>query len=180
MNIATCNLHVFHNAFSKALSHFGNSVSEFNLNIHLFFKLSPARKEDYKNVHVELGIPAHAFLKHPDSQWLPIKPALERIIEQWPGLIQHFLTDLPAKQKSISSNILYKKIVKKLKEHQFLPLIHFPISIASIFLKYLLIFPKDEPLIHILHKECGSLLQQLMGRFLKADAFSGKSGNEYP
>ena len=50
VDIATCNLHVFHNAFSKALSHFGNSVSEFVVNIHLFFKLSPARKEDYKNV----------------------------------------------------------------------------------------------------------------------------------
>ena len=35
-------------------------------------------------------------------------------------------------------------------------------------------------LIHILHTECVSLLQQLMGRFLKADFFSGKSENEYP
>ena len=55
VDIATCNLHVFHNAFSKALSHFGNSVSEFVVNIHLFSKLSPARKEDYKNVQEELG-----------------------------------------------------------------------------------------------------------------------------
>ena len=54
VDIATCNLHVFHNAFSKALSHFGNSVSEFVVNIHLFSKLSPARKEDYKNVQEEL------------------------------------------------------------------------------------------------------------------------------
>ena len=46
-DIATCNLHVFQNAFSKALSHFGNSVSKFVVNIYLFFKLSPARKEDY-------------------------------------------------------------------------------------------------------------------------------------
>ena len=158
VDIATCNLHVFHNAFSKALSHFGNSVSEFVVNIHLFFKLSPARKEDYKSVQEELGIPTHAFLKHVDSRWLTLKPALERIIEQWPGLIQYFLTDLPAMQKSISSNTLYKKIVEKLKEHQFLPLIHFLISVASFFSKYLLIFQKDEPLIHILHTECVSLL----------------------
>ena len=83
-------------------------------------------------------------------------------------------------QKSISSNTLYKKIVEKLKEHQFLPLIHFLISVASIFSKYLLIFQKDEPLVHILHTEYVSLLQQLMRRFLKAGIFSGKSGNEYP
>ena len=64
--IATCNLHVFHNAFSKAVSHFGKLVSGFVVSIHLFFKLSPARK--YKNVQDELGIPTHAFLKHVDSQ----------------------------------------------------------------------------------------------------------------
>ena len=61
-----------------------------------------------------------------------------------------------------------------------MPLIHFLISVASTFSKYLLIFLKDEPLIKILHRECVSLLQQLMGRFWKADVFSGKSGNEYP
>ena len=68
VDIATCNLQVFHNAFSKALSHFGNSVSEFAVNIHLFFKLSPAIKENYKFVQEELGIPTHVFLKHVDSR----------------------------------------------------------------------------------------------------------------
>ena len=50
VDIATGNLHVFHNAFSKTLSHFGNSVSGFVVNIILFFKLSCGKKEDYKNV----------------------------------------------------------------------------------------------------------------------------------
>ena len=118
--------------------------------------------------------------KHVDLRWLTLKPALERSIEQWPGLIQYFLTDFPAMQKSISSNKLYKNFFEKLKEHQFLPLIHFLISVARIFSKYLLIFQKGQPLIHILYIEYVSLLQQLMGRFLKADVFSGKSGNEYP
>ena len=45
-----------------------------------------------------LVIPTHAFLKQVDSRWLTLKPALEMIIEQWPGLIQYFLTDLPAVQ----------------------------------------------------------------------------------
>ena len=55
VDFATFNLHVFHNSFSKAFSHFGNSVSEFVVNIHLFFTLSPTRKEDYKNFQEELG-----------------------------------------------------------------------------------------------------------------------------
>ena len=53
-DIATCNLHAFHNALSKAVSHFGNSISEYVVNIHLFFKLPPARKGDYKNIQKEL------------------------------------------------------------------------------------------------------------------------------
>ena len=68
VDIATGNLHVFHNAFSKTLSHFGNSVSGFVVNIILFFKLSCGKKEDYKNVQEQLGILNHAFLKHVDSQ----------------------------------------------------------------------------------------------------------------
>ena len=68
VDIATGNLHVFHNAFSKTLSHFGNSVSGFVVNILLFFKLSCARKEDHKNVQEELCILNHAFLKHVDLQ----------------------------------------------------------------------------------------------------------------
>ena len=68
VDIATGNLHVFHNAFSKTLSHFGNSVSGFVVNILLFFKLSCARKEGYKIVQEELCILNHAFLKHVDSQ----------------------------------------------------------------------------------------------------------------
>ena len=78
MNIATCNLHVFRNAFSKALSHFGNSISEFVINIDLFFKLAPARKENYKNVQGELRISTHAFFKHVHSRWLTLKPALDK------------------------------------------------------------------------------------------------------
>ena len=44
----------------------------------------------------------------------------------------------------------------------------------------MLIFQKDGPLIDILHTECVSLLEQLIGRFLKAEVCSGQSGNEYP
>ena len=53
--------------FSKALSHFGNSVSEFVVHIHLFFKLSLARKEDYKNVQEELGIQTHSIETIPEA-----------------------------------------------------------------------------------------------------------------
>ena len=115
VDIATCNLHIFLNAFSKALSHFGNSISGFVVNIHLFFKLSPARKEDYKYVQEELGMPTHSFLKNIDSRCITVKPVFEKIIEQWLGLIQYFLTDLPVMQKSISSNSLYKKNCQKVE-----------------------------------------------------------------
>ena len=83
VNIATCNLHVSHNAFSKALSHFENSVSGFVVNIYLFFKLAPARKEDYKNVQEELRISTHAFFKHVYSWWLTLKPVLDKWTMAW-------------------------------------------------------------------------------------------------
>ena len=44
----TCNLHSCHNAFAKGLEMFGSSISEFVIDLHLWFKMSAARREDYE------------------------------------------------------------------------------------------------------------------------------------
>ena len=49
-DIGTCNLHICHNAFAKGLEVFGSSISEFVIDLHLWFKMSAARREDYEAV----------------------------------------------------------------------------------------------------------------------------------
>ena len=48
INIGTCNLHVVHNSFCKALEAYGTPVDDLAVDIHSFFKISSARREDFK------------------------------------------------------------------------------------------------------------------------------------
>ena len=47
INIGTCNLHVVHNSFCKALGAYGTPVDDLAVDIHSFFKIS-ARRQDFK------------------------------------------------------------------------------------------------------------------------------------
>ena len=50
-DIGTCNLHICHNAFAQGLEVVGgSSISEFVIDLHLWFKMSAARREDYEAV----------------------------------------------------------------------------------------------------------------------------------
>ena len=43
-----------------------------------------------------------------------------------------------------------------------------------------MLFQKDEPLIHILHSECLSLVLTIMGRFLKREVYAELGAKELP
>jgi len=51
-----------HNAFAKGLEVFGSSISEFVIDLHLWFKMSASRREDYEAVQEEMGLAKHKFL----------------------------------------------------------------------------------------------------------------------
>ena len=64
VDVGTCHLHVYHNGLQKALHAFGSDVSEFVVDIKLWFKLSAARWEDYQSIQLKLGLPAHKSIKY--------------------------------------------------------------------------------------------------------------------
>ena len=69
-------------------------------------------------------------------------------------------------QPSILHYETYKKISDQIKRKDILAEIHFAGAVADIFHRFLLLFQKDEPLIHTLHSECVSLDFTIMGEFL--------------
>ena len=109
--------------------------------------MSGSTHEDYKEVQRKLVLPAHKFLKHVESRWLTLAPALLRIVEQFNVPKQYFLVDVPVKQPSILLNKTYKKISDQIKHEDILATIDLVSAGADIFNGFLGLFQKDELLI---------------------------------
>ena len=177
LDISSCTLHVVHNSFGKGLDSYGKNISEFVIEIYQWFKLSAARREDFALLQESKGAQKLSFLKHVECRWLTLEPAIERIINQYELLQQHFLTDiLKEDNKSVVSNARYLRVRKYLESKETLVQLHFLKSVCIIYTSFLKLFQKREPLIHLLHDECSQLLKVMLGRFIKMEVLEGKDG----
>ena len=77
LNIGTCPLHIVHNAFRKGVSSLVCNVDQFAIDIHFFFKLSAARRADYKSM-AKINVVKYA-LKHSTTRWVgdPVYEAID-------------------------------------------------------------------------------------------------------
>ena len=171
-----CNVHVVHNGFKHALSEYGQHAEQLALDLFYWFKAHPARKEDYFKAQTDLGFDEQLFIRHVQSRWLTLIPALMRIVDNWEPICSYFLKELP-KVASAERTLrvlekkpeTYRRICKAIQEKDALIQMHFLISVKPVFDGILGTFQRQEPLIHILHNECLQLVKRLMLRFLKSE-----------
>ena len=83
VDLGTCVLHTFHNAFSKGLEKFGKEVDLLCFDLHTLFKSSAARREDFRQVQADMELPINDFQQHTIVRWLSIGQAIKRILQQW-------------------------------------------------------------------------------------------------
>lgn len=189
LNIGTCNIHVLHNSFLKGkilyvggigifvnalllflgLEEFGYNCSELLVALKHFFKDRPSRWTEFEKIQKKHNLPPHSFIKHVPSRWLTIQPAAERLIEQWPAVLEYFLKFIPNNCKSISKTPKYKLIRDILKKPSIKVETYFVIYSAKMFTRFTGTFQKDEPLIHLLYGELKNLTEQLAVKFLKKE-----------
>ena len=156
---------------------FANEISEFVIDLHWWFKQSATRREDFEAVQQELGLAQHKFLKHVESRWLPLLPAVVQVLEQFRALEKYFLLEIPRKQRSMTNNARsYIRIKSQLVSKDTVAKMHFLLSVGSIFEPFLKIFQSEEPLVHLLHEKFSLLLRLLMGRFIKKEVSMNKDG----
>ena len=117
-------------------------------------------------------------MKHVESRWLTLSPALLWVVEQFDGLKQYFLLDVSAKQPSILHSKTYKKISDQIKCKDILTQIHFVAAVADIFNWFLVFFQIDKSLIHILHSECVLLVLPIVAIFLKQEVYAELGAKE--
>nr|XP_054928845.1 uncharacterized protein LOC129385771 [Dermacentor andersoni] len=171
-----CNLHKVHNAFGKGLDAFGLDVKEVVRNIYYYFK-GAVGAEAPKECQETLGIPCHVFLRHVSNRWLTLQDSLCRFEEQFEALCAYFLKGSTSKQR-YDTRSLHNKLVSAFSEKQLLPKVLFLKNCAQLFSGFQLLFQRQEPLLHILHTELIALVQRVLSRFLRHEAFADKSAEE--
>ena len=169
LDIGSCSLHQTHNGFRKGVLDFGLEIENFVNDINFFFKLSPARSQDYKLMQAFTDIEAKYAMRHVSCRWLSIKRPLLRIIEQWLNLDEYFFIFLP-KQSNFKSHIKttnrYQRIVDFMKHPTSKASLCFIAFIANDFEEYLIQMQANEPMIHIMYEKMSSLVFNLMKKII--------------
>ena len=114
-------------------------------------------------------------------QRLTLIPTLKRIVKNFEPLCEYFLKELPktATQnktlKLLEKNETYNRICRTLKAPATLIQMNFLISLEPLYDKFLKLFQREDPLIHILYSEMKDLLRAFMLRFLKNSVVSAQN-----
>ena len=177
VDTGSCQMHVAHNSFRKGIEAYGEAIENLCIDLFYFFKLSASRRENYLAIQQKLDLDEIVFLRHVESRWLSLLPAVERVKSQLPALLEYF-KKLPDTDKKIKSNERYKKIMVILTAPEMIVQLCFLKSIKPVFDRFLQMFQTEGPLIHVLHQAMLGLLKQVMSRYLKQSVVKEKSVNE--
>ena len=180
IDLGSCVLHNFHNAFGKALEEYGKDIEQLCVDIHSLFKYSAARREDYHTLQAAMGVEMHNFQKHTEVRWLSLGPCVVRILEQW-DCICSFVKDLGKDPKTAPKSASYKRVAAMLTDDEGKKTkaqLEFISNVSPIFEDFLTIFQKSCPQVHIFYDKMSEVLHKVMGRFLKKEAYEKKFGSD--
>ena len=177
LDIDTCNLHTMHNAFSKGISEYGQEAEDLAIALFGLFKISSGRREDYKDIQLDLDLPEELFIKHTEVRWLSIGPALERIVRQWPG-IKAYVSNLEKNSRTVPKSINFKLIKKALQRPDTKVKLLFLLSVIPLFEEFLQDFQAEVPMIHLLYSRMTILVTKIMRRFIKAESVNNATPDD--
>lgn len=170
LKLGTCSLHHVHNAFRAGLK----KLSSFDVDLFIndasyFFKLSSARREDYKLAEELTDISARMMIRHTSTRWVTMKKSCLRLLEQWPNLCEYFLKFLPSQKnfRSIANTDRYKRIAAVLEQPIFKAYLCFIAFTAQQFEHFLIQFQSANSKVCYLYSSMGSLLYGLLTEFVK-------------
>ena len=137
-----------------------------------FFKLSSARREDYKEVQELTDVTDEYLLKYCSTRWLHNGDVMVRMMEQQLENVKYyFLTKLPTLPSFMGKNGVantqrYQRIAKMLKNELLLPCMSFIAYASLIFKPFVLLFQKEEPMVHRLYSQMKKRVQDLLHKFV--------------
>ena len=180
VDLGSCSIHTIHNAFGKGLEKCGKEIEQLCMDLHALFKYSAARREDFREVQIEMDLDLTNFLQHTVVRWLSIGPAVKRILEQWEAVTQ-FVTDLAKDPKKLPRSINFKRVHMMLYAKEKMVtrvLLEFLNDVIPIFEQFLLLFQRASPVIHIMYDSMCDILVRLLRRFMKGQAVEKRYGSD--
>ena len=139
VDVGTCNIHIVHNSFGKGLDKYGKDAEQLLIDLHSLFKYSAARRQDYKNLQLNLDLELKLFIEHSSLRWLSIGPAVRRILEQWQALEQ-FVKFLESDPKRIPQSSAFRRVQAAIKRNELLVKLNFIASTVTLFETFMLTF----------------------------------------
>ena len=109
VDLGSCTTHTVHNAFGKGLEKYGKDIDQLCMDLYALFKYSSARREDFKEVQIEIDVEVHNFQQHTEVCWVSIGPSIKRILEQWDAIC-HSVSELNKDPKKVPKSINYKRV----------------------------------------------------------------------
>ena len=164
VDIGPCILHVVHNSFHDGLDVF-EEIEEALVDLNQWFNTaySACRREDFKSVQLEEAVATHVILKHCSTRWLTLKPAIQRLLEQWRPLKKYFKSSELRNNKTER----YKRIRRFLDDTTTVAKLQFVSQLASDFESFLMIFQLKEPMVHRVYDSLETIFKKVSGKFVQ-------------
>ena len=181
---APCLLHPTHNGFRKCVTCLKVNLSEVLNDIHGFFKLSTARREDLYEVRAAMKVKFgdefeekldEFFKRHLTSRWLEMLPCLERLDAHWESARKYFVVYMTesssqADKQTVKKSECYGRIAEffnKRSEDQNRSRVHYLIYIARTCQPFLRSSQAQKPLAPYLMLKCIELFKTLLVTVVK-------------
>lgn len=151
-----CYLHPVHTSFKKGLDNLDVDVWSLAVDLHAYFKLSTARREDLLDIGSIFEDETDLFLLRPvDTRWLTALPVLERISRKFKTLVHYFCEFVRnsnhPNERTARKSERYIRIYEFLKpsaRSKTLANINWAIHLAGKTSNFLTIFQREAPMIH--------------------------------
>ena len=95
------------------------NLGHFFTDIHFFFKLSSARREDQQSLQSLTDTFDKFVIKRVEAKWLSRKQVAVRVVEQWGSLTEYFLKCFPKQKdafREINKTARYQRIAEALED----------------------------------------------------------------
>ena len=176
--------HTVNNAFGEGMKKVKAvmDVKQVLIDVHFFFKLSSARREDYVELEELTDVMAEFTFKYCSTRWLYIGKVVVRMMEQIENVKLYFLMKLPTLSgfkgtKGVGNSERYQRIKKMLNNELLMPCMSFIVYESQIFKPFVLLFQKEEPMIHMLFPQMKKLIQDLLLKFVNQKVLKNLAGD---